>query len=120
MPTTTTTNHHTPTPPDQPPTLCGHPHPAPTAKAPAPPTPLRHPTPAPTVTGPVPLRTHPRAFIAAPACAGSATPAPEALACPPRGHRPGFARIRPAHKSPLPPDRRAKNRTDSLRNIVQD
>ena len=65
------------------------------------------------------LDEHSRAFIAASPFLLLATCGPTTGAdCSPRGDRPGFVQI-PDDKTLLVPDRRGNNRTDSLRNIVQ-
>jgi hypothetical protein len=51
--------------------------------------------------------------------AALATSGPEGLDCSPRGDLPGFVRIHD-EKTLMMPDRRGKNRVDSLHNIVRD
>jgi len=60
-----------------------------------------------------------RALIEASPFAVLATSGPEGLDCSPRGDHRGFVRIQDS-KTLLMPDRRGNNRTDSLRNIIQD
>lgn len=62
---------------------------------------------------------HYRALIEASPFAVLATSGPEGLDCSPRGDRPGFVRVADPHTLVMP-DRRGKNRIDSLRNIVRD
>jgi PPOX class probable FMN-dependent enzyme len=60
-----------------------------------------------------------QALIEASPFATLATCGPDGLDCSPRGDQPGFIRVADA-KTLMLPDRRGNNRTDSLRNIVQD
>ena len=62
---------------------------------------------------------HYRAYIEASPYAALATSGPEGLDCSPRGDKPGFVRVHD-EKTLMLPDRRGKNRIDSLRNIVRD
>jgi PPOX class probable FMN-dependent enzyme len=62
---------------------------------------------------------HYRAYIEASPFCVLATSGPEGLDCSPRGDLPGFVRVADG-KTLMLPDRRGNNRTDSLRNIVQD
>ena len=62
---------------------------------------------------------HYRAYIEAAPYAALATCGPEGLDCSPRGDRAGFVRVHD-EKTLMLPDRRGKNRIDSLRNIVRD
>ena len=59
------------------------------------------------------------AFIEASPFVTLATGGPEGLDCSPRGDRPGFVRIVDPH-TVMMPDRAGNNRTDSLRNVIQD
>ena len=62
---------------------------------------------------------HYRAFIEAAPFFAMATSGPDGLDCTPRGDPPGFVRVRD-EKTLLIPDRRGNNRTDSLRNLIDD
>ena len=62
---------------------------------------------------------HYRALVEAAPFVALATSGPEGLDCSPRGDAPGFVRVHDESTLMLP-DRRGNNRTDSLRNIVQD
>lgn len=59
------------------------------------------------------------AFIEASPFVALATAGPEGLDCSPRGDMKGFVRIHD-ERTLMMPDRRGNNRTDSLRNIVED
>ncbi len=60
-----------------------------------------------------------RKFIEAAPFVIVATSGPEGLDCSPRGDPPGFVRVRDRN-TVLIPDRRGNNRTDTLRNLVED
>src|SRR4051794_31724898 len=60
-----------------------------------------------------------QALIEASPFATLATSGPDGLDCSPRGDQPGFVRVTDP-KTLMLPDRRGNNRTDSMRNIVQD
>ena len=65
------------------------------------------------------VTTHYRAFIEAAPFFALATCGPDGLDCSPRGDAPGFVRVHD-EKTLLVPDRLGNNRTDSMRNILQD
>jgi PPOX class probable FMN-dependent enzyme len=65
------------------------------------------------------ITAHYRAFIEAAPFFALATAGSDGLDCSPRGDAPGFVRVHD-EKTLLVPDRRGKNRIDSLRNILQD
>lgn len=65
------------------------------------------------------VSSHYQAMIEAAPFVALATSGAEGLDCSPRGDAPGFVRVHDA-KTVMIPDRRGNNRTDSLRNILED
>jgi uncharacterized protein len=61
-----------------------------------------------------------RAFIAASPFLVLATGSSQGLDCSPKGDKPGFVQVEDDGRTLLIPDRRGNNRTDSLKNLVED